>query len=235
MSSGHTILVVEDDRAIRRGLVDALRHEGFAVLEAADAAAGLEAAAGCDLVLLDVLLPKGDGFTVLRAVRAARPTLPVIMLTARGDESDRVKGLQLGADDYVVKPFSVKELLARVRAVLRRSPQRAGEVRSIRLAGGAEADLLRREVRFAGGAAAALTEREAEVLTYLAAHRGRAVSREELLRSVWRIDPTGAETRTVDMLIARLRATLRDEGAVATVRGKGYALAADAVVVGGGA
>ena len=180
MSSGLCILVIEDDHAIRRGLVDALRHEGFSVLEAADAKAGLEAAtgAGCDLVLLDVLLPKGDGFAVLKGIRAARPTLPVIMLTARGDESDRVKGLQLGADDYVVKPFSTKELFARVRAVLRRSPQRAGGVKGVRFAGRGHADLLRREVRFEAGGSEVLTGREAGVLGYLAANRGRAVARD---------------------------------------------------------
>ena len=115
------VLVVEDDLAIRRGLADALRYAGYEVLEAADGTAGLAQAleGEVDLVLLDVMMPKQSGFDVLRALRAARPTLPVIMVTARGAEEDRVRGLSEGADDYVVKPFSAKELLARVDAVLR--------------------------------------------------------------------------------------------------------------------
>src|SRR5690349_2136699 len=117
------VLVVEDDPAIRRGLVDALRFSGYSVREAPDGQAGLEAALadGTDLVLLDILMPKMDGLQVLEELRRVKPALPVIFLTARGQEQDRVKGLKLGADDYVVKPFSAQELLARVEAVLRRS------------------------------------------------------------------------------------------------------------------
>jgi DNA-binding response OmpR family regulator len=115
------ILVVEDDAAIRQGIVDALEFAGFTPLEASDGHKGLVLAreAECDLVLLDLVLPGPDGLEILKAVRLERPTLPVIIMTARGEEKDRVRGLQLGADDYVVKPFSVKELLARVSAVLR--------------------------------------------------------------------------------------------------------------------
>ena len=121
-----TVLVVEDEAPIRRGLVDALRSVGHRVLEAADGDTGLELirTAAIDLVLLDVMLPGQNGFDVLAALRQHARELPVIMLTARGDESDRVRGLRRGADDYVVKPFSIKELLARIEAVLRRSPQR---------------------------------------------------------------------------------------------------------------
>src|SRR5262249_43978370 len=117
------IVVVEDEHAIRRGVADALRASGFEVVEAADGARGLEEAAraGVHLVLLDLLLPKRDGLAVLADLRKVRPTLPVIILTARGSEDDRVRGLKMGADDYVVKPFSARELLARVEAVLRRS------------------------------------------------------------------------------------------------------------------
>ena len=117
------VLVVEDDPAIRRGIVDALRFEGYEVLEAGGRVEGQQLAerTPCDLVLLDLVLPDGDGLELLRAVRRSRPTLPVIILTARGQEEDRVNGLKLGADDYVVKPFSVRELLARAGAVLRRS------------------------------------------------------------------------------------------------------------------
>src|SRR5215475_7788998 len=128
------VVVVEDDPAIRRGVVDALRVSGYEVVEAADGASGLEEAVrlGVDLVLLDLLLPKRDGLEVLTDLRQIRPALPVIILTARGSEDDRVKGLRKGADDYVVKPFSARELLARVEAVLRRSITPPPEVRLAR-------------------------------------------------------------------------------------------------------
>ncbi len=232
----HRILVIEDDKAIRRGLVDALRFESFHVFEADTARTGTELSqtVDCDLVLLDLLLPGGDGFTILKSLREVRPTLPVIILTARGDEADRVRGLQLGADDYVVKPFSIKELVARVRAVLRRSPARPLDMTHVRFPDAKmEADLLRRELRFAAGARADLSEKEVELLRYLASNPDRAISREELLRCVWRIDPQGAGTRTVDMHVARLREKLRDDAEqpriLLTVRGKGYMLAAGTV------
>jgi DNA-binding response OmpR family regulator len=228
-----TVLVVEDDSAIRRGLVDALRFAGYTVLEAADGTAGLATAleGAVDLVLLDVMMPKRSGFDVLQALRASRPTLPVIMVTARGAEEDRVRGLAEGADDYVVKPFSARELLARVEAVLRRSPQRAGDVRLVAL-NGRTIDLERREVRGGGDTGdGSLTEREAAILRYLAEHRDRAVDREELLRHVWGLNPKGIQTRTVDMHVARLREKIEhdpaDPGIVVTVRGKGYMLGAD--------
>src|SRR5438046_862631 len=148
MSAAH-VVVVEDEPAIRRGVVDALRASGFTVTEAADGTRGLEEAVrrGVDLVLLDLLLPRRDGLEVLVEIRKVRPTLPVIILTARGTEEDRVRGLKMGADDYVVKPFSARELLARVEAVLRRSVDRPAEVRGARL-GRAKIDLERREVRW---------------------------------------------------------------------------------------
>lgn len=221
------ILVIEDDAAIRRGIVDALTFEGYRTLEATDGDLGLDMALSvtCDLILLDLVLPGPDGLAILREVRSARPTLPVIILTALGEEADRVTGLRLGADDYVVKPFRVKELLARVEAVLRRSPERPSDVDRVAVPGGT-VDLARCEVAFDDGTRCDLSERERELLRYLAANAGRAVSREELLRRVWRIDPTGLYTRTVDMHIARLREKLRDEPAkprvILTVRGKGY-------------
>src|SRR5437016_9293981 len=146
---GSRIVVIEDEPAIRRGVVDALRATGYQVTEAADGAKGLEEAVrqGVDLVLLDLLLPKRDGLDVLAEIRKVRPTLPVIVLTARGSEEDRVRGLKMGADDYVIKPFSARELLARVEAVLRRSVDRPGEVRGARL-GHATIDFDRREVRW---------------------------------------------------------------------------------------
>lgn len=226
------ILVIEDDVAIRQGIVDALAYEGYTTCEAGTATRGREMALGvaCDLILLDLILPGGDGLEILREVRQARPTLPVVILTARGAEDDRVKGLQLGADDYVVKPFSVKELLARVAAVLRRSPERPLDVSRLKIPGGI-ADLARREARFDDGQREELSEREIELLRYLAQNAGRAISRDEILSRVWGLDPSGIETRTIDMHVARLRDKLRDNGeqphVLLTVRGKGYMVAAE--------
>ncbi len=224
------VLVIEDDEAIRQGIVDALQFEGYGALEAGDGREGLDCAVkvDCDLVLLDLALPGIDGMEILREVRRTRPTLPVIVLTARGEEDDRVRGLRHGADDYVVKPFSVKELLARVEAVLRRSAERPTDVQSLDIPGGI-ADFARCEVRFDDGDRQPLSERERELLRYLAANAGRTVSRVEILESVWRIDARGVETRTIDMHVARLREKLRDDSGapkiVVTVRGKGYMLA----------
>lgn len=228
--AGSQVLVIEDDAAIRRGIVDALTFEGYRVFEAADGANGLDMALGveCHLILLDLVLPKRDGLSILKEVRQSRPTLPVIILSARGEENDRVEGLRLGADDYVVKPFSVKELLARVQAVLRRSPERPTDVSDVSFTGGV-VDLQRRELRFEGGDRCELSDRESELLRYLAINRGRAVSRDEILSRVWRMDPAGLSTRTIDMHVARLRGKLKDDAGepkvLLTVRGKGYMFA----------
>lgn len=225
-----TLLVVEDDSAIRRGLVDALRFAGYSVREAVDGKEGLEAAAadGIDLVLLDILMPRMDGMEVLERLRRIRPSLPVIFLTARGQEQDKVRGLKLGADDYVIKPFSVGELVARVEAVLRRSAERPTGVPRLSICG-RQIDLERREIVHTGGEREPLSQRETEVLSYLASNRGRAIGREELLSRVWGVDPRGVTTRTVDMTVARLRVQLRDDPddpkVIQTVRGKGYMLA----------
>lgn len=232
-----TVLVIEDDTAIRRGLVDALQYAGYAVLEAADGRSGATLAieATIDLVLLDVMLPGRDGFSILDDLRRARPTLPVIMVTARGGEEDRVRGLVSGADDYVIKPFSARELLARVEAVLRRSPERPSDVRSLRL-GNTIVRLDRGEIVEGGAARATLSQRECGILRYLAANAGRAIARDELLHRVWGIDPRGVETRTVDMHVARLRDKLAvsagdEDEFIQTVRGKGYMLASAVEVV----
>ncbi|MFA6044281.1 MAG: response regulator transcription factor [Phycisphaerales bacterium] len=224
------VLVVEDDAAIRRGLVDALRFAGYEPSEAADGLAGaaLARAGDVDLVLLDVLMPKLDGWGALAEIRRASPALPVIMLTAKGEESDRVKGLKGGADDYIVKPFGLPELLARVEAVLRRTPERpSGVTRAV--VNGRTLDLERREIVLDTGEREVLSEREAQVLAYLLANRGRAISRDELLSRVWGLDPRGVRTRTVDMTVARLRELLRDDPnepkVIVTVRAKGYMLA----------
>jgi DNA-binding response OmpR family regulator len=219
------VLVVEDDRSIREGIADALVFQGYSAVQAERGDVGLEKAlhGGCDLVLLDLILPGADGLTVLREIRRARPTLPVIILTARGDEAERVRGLRAGADDYVAKPFSIRELLARVDAVLRRSPERPSDVDRVVFPGGV-ADLQKWEVAFDDGTRADLSEREVELLRYLAVNRQRVVARDELLSRVWGVNPKALETRTVDMHVARLRDKLRDEEGrvLTTVRGKGY-------------
>jgi DNA-binding response OmpR family regulator len=225
--SRERILTIEDDPAIRRGIVDALRFVGYQTLEAADGDTGLEMAvkAQFDLLLLDLVLPRRDGLEILTEVRRLRPTLPIVILTARGEEADRVRGLRDGADDYVVKPFSVKELLARVEAVMRRSAERPTDLAEVQIAGGL-IDLRRREVRFDDGRRIELSEREIELVHYLAANCGRAIARDELLANVWRISPRGLSTRTIDMHIARLREKLEDDperpAVILTVRGKGY-------------
>ena len=221
-----TILVVEDDSAVRQGVVDALTYAGYAVLSEGDGEVGRATAlrANYQLLLLDLVLPGCSGFDVLEALKSERPGQPVIILSARGEESDRVRGLKMGADDYVVKPFSVRELLARVDAVLRRSTERPAAVQTHDVTGG-RVDFSRREIRFEDGNREELSEREAELLRYLVAQSGRAVPRDELLRQVWGLEPKNIETRTVDMHVAHLRQKLRSPDAVVTVRGKGYMIA----------
>ena len=224
-----TVLVIEDDNAIRQGVADALVYGGYEVIEGADGKTGEQLAlqARFDLLLLDLVLPGASGFDILQSLKQNRPGIPIIILSARGEEADRVNGLQLGADDYVVKPFSMKELLARVEAVLRRSPERPPSVSSVAIPGGV-ADLARREARFDDGDRVELSDREASLIAYLARYEGRAISREEILRRVWKIDSPHIETRTIDMHVANLRSKLRDSGdtprVLLTVRGKGYML-----------
>jgi DNA-binding response OmpR family regulator len=233
MATQSHVLTIEDDAAIRRGIVDALRFAGYVPLEAACGDEGRKMALerSYDLLLLDLVLPGTSGLEILQAVRQARPTQSVIILTAKGDEADRVEGLRRGADDYVVKPFSVKELLARVEAVLRRSPQRPGDLAEVTIPGG-RIDWLRQETRFDDGGRAALAELELSLLRYLVQHAGRAISRAEILANVWQIDARRTSTRAIDMHVARLRDKLRDDPQnpriLLTVRGKGYMFAAEA-------
>jgi DNA-binding response OmpR family regulator len=216
--------------------VDALRASGYETADAGDGERGLQEAIrlGVDLVLLDLLLPRRNGLDVLAELRKVRPTLPVIILTARGTEDDRVRGLKMGADDYVVKPFSARELLARIEAVLRRSTDRPTDVTTAKL-GRAKIDLGRREIRWSAHERAELSETEVALLSFLLAHRQRAVSRDELLTRLWGIEPRGLETRTIDMHIARLRTKLRDPAddespeAILTVRSLGYMAGPDLV------
>lgn len=224
-----TICLVEDDIAIREAVTTALEAHDYAVIAASDGKDGLRAATqtGYDLLLLDLVLPGTSGLEILAEVKLCRPTTPVIILSALGDEADRIKGLKLGADDYVVKPYSMLELMARIEAVLRRSPERPQDVAEIDFHHGT-IDLERAEIRFHAGGRADLSERESQLLRYLAGNRGRAVSREEILQRVWRLDPHAVTTRTIDMHIARLRDKLQTPDLLITVRGKGYMYAANA-------
>ena len=220
------ILVIEDDEAIRQGIVDALEFDGYTTLEASQGNIGLKMALEkeYDLILLDLVLPEMGGFEILQKVREVFATVPVIILTAKGEENDRVRGLRMGSDDYVVKPFSVKELLARVDAVLRRSPERPSKISKIDIPGGF-VDIKRCEVIFDKGGSKQLSEYERELFCYLASNLGRAISREELLARIWHIDAATVETRTIDMHIARLREKLGNKSVIVTVRGKGYMFA----------
>jgi DNA-binding response OmpR family regulator len=224
---GERVLVVEDDDAIRDGLVDALDAAGYQALAEENGRDAIERVRSgrFELVLLDLMLPGADGFTVLGEIRQAHPALPVIVVTARGAEAERVRGLTEGADDYVVKPFNARELLARVQAVLRRSPGRQNPLRTLR-AENATIHLDRREILMDDGARTELSDREAEILRYLAAHRDRAVEREEILRQVWGLDWRRTRTRTLDMHVSRIRDKLGDgEALIVTVRSVGYKLA----------
>jgi len=220
------VLVVEDDPSIRRGVRDALSFAGYGVEDCAHGDRALEGALRSppDLVLLDVVLPGVDGFEFLELFRRAQPRVPVIMLTARGATDDRVRGLKLGADDYVVKPFDARELLARVEAVLRRSAERPLDLHRLTL-GSTRVDFATREVTPDGSEPRPLSEREASLLRYLALNRDRAVSREELLQHVWGANPR-VETRTVDMHVSRLRDKIEPDPSrprfVVTVRSMGY-------------
>jgi DNA-binding response OmpR family regulator len=226
---GARILLVEDDRDLAAGLVDAFELEGYRVSHATDGGAGLLAAlgGGHDLVVLDVMLPGLSGFDVLKELRGRGCDVPVLMLTARGEEVDKVRGLKLGADDYVTKPFGVMELMARVQARLRRSGAAAGvgrlQVQDVVV------DFRSRQAR-RRGRPLALTAREFEILELLAARRGEAVSRADLVARIWgTADDVEVSTRTVDQHVASLRRKLGDDAAeprsIETVYGFGYRLA----------
>lgn len=226
------ILLVEDEPSIRTAVRDALRARGHDVDDTVDGAEGLRRARqrGYDLLVLDVMLPGADGFEVCRSLRKEGDRTPILMLTARGREDDRVKGLSLGADDYLVKPFSVRELLARVDALLRRGDWGTSAAPAQRIeAAGVVIDLARMESRLEGGEPAALTPKEVEILRYLARHQGRVVDRKEMLTNVWGY-PAGAEieTRTVENTIGKLRQKIepdrKDPRVVLTVHGAGWKL-----------
>ena len=215
------VLVVEDDESIAEPLVVGLRREGFDVSRAATAAAALEADTS-DVVLLDLRLPDGDGLDVCRELRA-RSDVPIIVVTARGEESDRVAGLELGADDYVVKPFGLRELIARIRAVTRRaSGVRRGD--AVLHVGDLVVDERARRAQLEGRELE-LTPKEFELLAALARDPGAALSRRRLLEEVWHTSWYGS-AKTIDVHIAALRRKLGDATLIETVRGIGFRLRA---------
>ena len=223
--AARTVLVVEDDTSIAMGLEMNLTAEGYRVFVAADGEAGLSIArqGGLDLMILDVMLPRLNGFELLRALRAERFTVPIIMLSARGAEMDKVMGLELGAEDYITKPFGLAELLARVKAVLRRDAIARSDGQELR-AGSVSVDLGTREVR-RGGNLIDLTATEFDVLVCLIEAGGRILSREQIQAKVWGPAHHGTP-RTIDNFILQLRAKIEEDPAaprhILTVRGVGY-------------
>jgi len=227
-----TILVAEDDALIRRGLVDTLESEGYRVLAAHDGVAALVLYEQVhpDLLLLDVMMPRKSGYDVCREVRRTDSDTPVVMLTAKGEELDKVVGLELGADDYVTKPFGVRELLARLAAVLRRSRGGGSAVRKPAEAPDrfrfGEAEIDRRAYRCQlRSHSFDLTARELALLVEFYFHPGEVLSRERLLRAVWGVD-YGGTTRTLDQHVAQLRKKIEPEPGsprvITTVHGVGY-------------
>ena len=221
------VLVVEDDPAILRGLCDVMVFNGYGVEGVADGTEGCQAALSgqYDLVMLDVMLPGMDGFSICREIRRHRPAQPVIILTAKGAEDDVVTGFRAGADDYVSKPFSLRELMVRVEAVLRRSGKPTGD-EQIRYA----------DILFDGltlqatcrDRSQALTRREMDIMVYLFRHRDRIVSKADLLSEVWHYTDPNVETRTVDIHMLKLRKKIASlagsRSLIQTVRGEGYRL-----------
>jgi DNA-binding response OmpR family regulator len=219
------ILLVDDEPTLVATLKYNLEREGYRVVTAADGEAGLSAARANrpDLILLDLLLPAMDGLEVCRILRREMTT-PILMLTAKTDEIDKVVGLELGADDYVTKPFSMRELLARVRALLRRAETAPAVETEVLIAGELQVDLRRREAS-RGGEALPLRPKEFELLVFFLRNRGRAFTRDQLLNQIWGYDFVG-DTRTVDVHIRWLRQKIEDvpgkPSRLITVRGVGY-------------
>lgn len=225
------ILVVEDDAAILNGLMDVLVFNGYAAEGAGDGKEGLRASLErhFDLIILDVMLPSLDGFSICRRVREHKPAQGILMLTAKGAEDDVVAGFKAGADDYVCKPFSLRELMVRVEALLRRAGKLAGEV-----------DIRHKGIHFQGKTLEAvcgrrtltLTRREMDIIAYLHRHQDRIVTKKELLTEVWHYADADIETRTVDIHMLKLRKKLveliGETPVINTVRGQGYRLAKDA-------
>lgn len=228
------ILIVEDEKNIVEILSFNLGKEGYETLEAYDGEAGLQLALeqNPDLILLDLMLPKMDGFDVCRNLRKENRSTPVIMLTAREEETDKVLGLELGADDYITKPFSMRELLARVKANIRRNEMVNGAPVSAPAATGSRMELGRITIDpdqmmvYKDGRALDLTQREYELIKFLAAQPGKVFSREALMEHVWNYEGYVGDVRAVDVAVRRLREKVEDDPAspqfVVTRRGLGY-------------
>jgi two-component system response regulator ResD len=222
------VIVAEDDRAIRELLVHHLERDGFSALEASDGPTALRVARdGVELIVLDVGLPGIDGFDIARTLRREGKTTPIVIVTARADEVDRVVGFELGADDYVVKPFSPREVVARVRAIIRRSGMKNDPTPLLLRFGRLEIDQAAREARI-DGRDVGLKPREYELLVVLASNVGVALSRDTLLERIWGYDFDGDE-RTVDVHVRRLRMKLVEQNQLSaclhTVHGFGYKFA----------
>ncbi|MBZ5643028.1 MAG: response regulator transcription factor [Acidobacteriia bacterium] len=220
------VLFVEDEEALRMTVGDRLRNEGYTVEYAVNGDEGFEKATQLpfDLIILDVMLPKKSGFEVCKQIRDAGLITPVLMLTARGQTSDKVNGLKIGADDYVTKPFNMLELMARVEALLRRAPFRPADQTGVFDFGSIHVDLVGTEAA-RDGVPVNLSAREFQLLRYFIEHRGATLSREELLRQVWGYN-ADMYTRTVDVHVAGLRQKLEDDPKqpkfILTVQGLGY-------------
>lgn len=232
MSEKRSLLIVEDDPSIRFGLIEVFEGEGFAVrsCERGDEVDGALAEGRPDLMILDVMLPGANGFEICKGLRKKGDRVPILMLTSKGQELDKVIGLDCGADDYVTKPFGVRELVARVNALLRRTEggavEKGGESKEVFSIGEAEIDPKTFEVS-RNGSSESLTPKEMELLRYLDGHRGEVLSRDEILNAVWGIDYYGT-TRTLDQCVAQLRKKIGDGGRspqhLQTVHGVGYKL-----------
>lgn len=224
------ILIVDDEPRIRELITTHLEHAGYTCTQAGDGSAALAALSlgGVDLVILDIMMPFMDGMTCLKEMRKRKITTPVIMLTARAEEYDKLEGLENGADDYVVKPFSPRELVARVKAVLNRTMQRSETASDSFTFGGLVIDQAGHKVTV-DGEDVVLTPKEFDLLVFLASNRGLALSRERILQKVWNYDYYG-EDRTVDTHVKMLRSHLgRYRDAIVTVWGIGYKFDPDAV------
>ncbi len=220
-----TILVIEDDPSILRGLVMNLGFEGYKLLTARDGSEGLRVAQQShpDLIVLDLMLPKRDGFDVIRELRGSDANMPIVVLSARGEEADKLLGLSLGADDYVTKPFSLPELLARIRSVLRRQ-RRSSLAPDMACFGAVVINLVAQRLTV-NGQVVATTAREFDLLRFFMSHEDAVVTRGQILRGVWGIDQSVSE-RTVDNFVARLRQKIEADPEspcyLQTVRGVGY-------------
>lgn len=221
-----SILIVEDEEPIRKGLCDVFVYNGYAVDSASDGREGLKKALSGQfhLIILDIMLPEIDGLTVCNKIRAIDRTQPIILLTAKGDEEDIIKGLKQGADDYVPKPFSVRELVARAEAVLRRSGKLINEQQN--MSWNSLTIDSRNLVATIDNQVIELTRKEVDILKYLIQHADRPVNRHELLKEVWGYGNTQMDTRTVDIHITKLRRKIEKDPEIptliVTIRGEGY-------------